>query len=130
MDGPAEIDVEHRDGYTAVRFFGSFSVDRYKRQADAASLACREAGTGKLLVDTTCYDLSPSTVERYELATHAVKASAGLKVALLVSPAFLDPNKFGILVAQNRGLAVDAFTEPAKAVEWLLAPPAADPGRN
>lgn len=78
-------------------------------------------GPARLLVDTTCFDLSPSIADRYELACHAVKISAGLKVALVVTPAFIDPDKFGIVVARNRGLVVEAFTEGPKALEWLLA---------
>jgi hypothetical protein len=43
-------------------------------------------------------------------------------VALVVAPVFLDPNKFGIVVAQNRGLEVEVFTELQKAAAWLMAP--------
>jgi len=123
MSRPPEAgpEIEQRDGYTAAKFLGPFSVQEFQRQADAAAKACREQGTGRLLVDTTCFDLSPTTVERYELACYAVKISAGLNVALVVAPAFIDPNKFGIVVAQNRGLVVEAFTERGKALEWLLA---------
>jgi hypothetical protein len=117
-DGP---EIEQRNGYTAAKFLGQFSVREFQRQADAASKACRDQGTGRLLVDTTCFDVSPTTVERYELACHAVKISTGLNVALVVAPAFIDPNKFGIVVARNRGLVVEAFTDPRKALEWLLA---------
>lgn len=116
-----EIEVEERDGYIEARFLGDYSVERFNRQAEEASRDCRERKKSKLLVDLTLLDASPTTMERYELASHAVRVSAGLRVALLVRPTFLDPNKFGIVVAQNRGLSVDAFTERQKAVDWLLA---------
>jgi hypothetical protein len=118
----AEIEIATRDGYTAARFVGTFSVPGFRRQAEAASQACRDMKTGLLFVDATAFDVSPSLLERYDLASHAVRVSAGLKVALLVVPAFLDPNKFGIVVAQNRGLKVEAFTDRQKALDWLLAP--------
>ena len=51
-----------------------------------------------------------------------MKISEGLKVALLVTPAFLDPNKFGIVVARNRGLMVEGFTDRQRALDWLLSP--------
>jgi hypothetical protein len=125
MDTPdksaAEIKTATRDGYTAARFLGTFSVAGFQRRAEAASQACRDGKTGLLFVDATVFDVSPTLLERYDLAGHAVKVSAGLKVALLVAPAFLDPNKFGIVVAQNRGLKVEAFTDRQKAVDWLLA---------
>ncbi len=115
------LEIAEQDGYVAVRFVGEFSVESFQRQAEAAVGACRKSGGKKLFVDSTCFDVSPSVTERYELAMHAAKISAGLKVALLLTPTFLDPNKFGIMVAQNRGLVVEAFTERAKAIAWLLA---------
>jgi len=116
-----DLDVEERDSFLETRFLGPFSVERFNRQADAESRICRERKHLKLLVNLTLLDANPTTVERYELASHAVRVSAGLRVALLVIPTFLDPHKFGILVAQNRGLQVDAFTDRAKAMAWLLA---------
>jgi hypothetical protein len=125
----AEIEIVPRDGYTAVRFLGKFSVAGFQRRAEAAAQACRDGGTGRLFVDASAYDVVPTILERYELASHAVKISAGLRVALVVDPAFFDPNKFGITVAQNRGLTVDAFTDRQTAVDWLLASPSGDAGR-
>ena len=115
------LELEEQDGYLEARFLGAFAVDRFKRQAEAASRACRERQLKKLLVDLLRLDANLSTLDRYELASHAVRVSAGLRVALLVIPTFLDPNKFGLLVAQNRGLVVDAFTERHKAVDWIHA---------
>src|SRR5882724_3475176 len=122
MDATTEgLELEERDGYLEARFLGAFAVDRFNRQAEAASKACRVKKLKKLLVDLLRLDANLSTLERYELASHAVRVSAGLRVALLVIPTFLDPNKFGLMVAQNRGLVVDAFTERQKAVDWLRA---------
>ena len=117
-----DLEIEHRDGYTAATFLGEFSVAGFQRRAEAASRECRDHNSGRLFVDTTRYDVSPTIAERYELACHAVKISEGLKVALLVTPAFLDPNKFGIVVARNRGLMVEGFTDRQRALDWLLSP--------
>lgn len=129
-DGPNDVEIVDRDGFLEAQFLGTFSIERFKRQAEAASAACRERKMEKLLVDVTRLDAHLSTFDRYELASHAVRVSWGLKVALFVTPDFLDTRKFGILVAQNRGLKVDAFTDRRKAVDWLLAPgpKAAEPG--
>jgi hypothetical protein len=124
-----EVEIVHRDGYTAVRFLGDFSVEAFQRRAAAASEACRDGGSGRLFVDATCYDVRPTTLERYELALHAVTVSAGLTVALLITPTFFDPAKFGLMVAQNRGLRVEGFTDRQKAIDWLLASPPGDTGR-
>jgi hypothetical protein len=118
--GGKDLEVVDRGDFIEAHFLGTFSVDRFCRQTDAASEACIESKKGKMLVDLSLFNTRLSTMERYELASHAVRASAGLRVALLVAPAFLDPEKFGIVVAQNRGLAVDAFTDRQKAIDWLL----------
>jgi hypothetical protein len=124
-----ELEIVQRDGYTDVRFLGHFSVEGFQRRATAASQACRDGGSGRLFVDATCYDVSPTTLERYELGRHAVTVSAGLTVALLITPTFLDPAKFGLMVAQNRGLRVEGFTDRQKAINWLLASPPGDARR-
>jgi hypothetical protein len=116
-----EIEIEERDGFLEVRFLGSFTLERFKRQQEAAARACKERKQSRLLVDVTRLGAQLSTLDRYELASHAVQVAWDLRVALFVTPSFLDPKKFGILVAQNRGLVVDAFIDRQKAVDWLLA---------
>lgn len=120
----SEITLSQRDGYTAAIFRGTYSLAGFQRRTAMAAHAGREGGHGRLYVDMTCFDVSPSVTERYQLATQAVKMYLGLKVAVLVSPTFMDPAKFGIVVANNRGLRVNAFTEEAEALAWLLAPDA------
>jgi hypothetical protein len=116
-----ELDIQDRDTYLEVRFLEEFSIARFKRQAEAASAVCRDRKNKKMLVDISTITAQLTTMERFDLASHAVRVSAGLKVALLVNPTFLDPGKFGIVVAQNRGLTVDAFTVRQRAVDWLQA---------
>jgi hypothetical protein len=43
-----------------------------------------------------------------------------IKVAFVGRPEQIDPGKFGVMVAQNRGVNVDAFTDLKAAEEWLL----------
>jgi len=116
-----ELDIQDRGTYLEVRFLEEFSIARFKRQAEAASAVCRDRKKAKMLVDIFSITAPLTTMERFDLASHAVRVSAGLKVALLVNPTFLDPSKFGIVVAQNRGLTVDAFTDRQRAVDWLQA---------
>ncbi len=44
----------------------------------------------------------------------------GIKVAFVTRPERIDLLKFAILVAQNRGVKVEAFTDFQSAEEWLL----------
>lgn len=76
----------------------------------------------KLLVDTT--NLSgfapPSAWERFKFAEQAVhSAGESLTIAVLVRPEMMDPEKFGVTVARNRGLLANSFTSEAEALAWL-----------
>ncbi|HZE98397.1 MAG TPA: hypothetical protein VE981_15300 [Planctomycetota bacterium] len=127
MDAPdeagKEVEIEEREGFIEARFTGTFALERFKRQAEAASEACLKKKMAKLLVDISRFSPNLSITDRYELAVHAVRVSKGLKVALVATETFVDPNKFGIMVARNRGLLVDVFTDRRKAVDWLLVTP-------
>jgi hypothetical protein len=41
-------------------------------------------------------------------------------VACLANPEVIDPQKFAVKVARNRGLEVDIFSERSEAEAWLL----------
>ena len=83
-----------------------------------------ENGISRLLIDvtqTSGYD-PLSTWDRFELgdelARHAVCAIA---VAFVARPESVDPQRFAMVVARNRGLYADVFTSEPVALEWLLA---------
>ena len=42
------------------------------------------------------------------------------RVAVIAQTSLIDPQKFGVKVAQNRGLSVDIFHDPHAALRWLL----------
>jgi hypothetical protein len=44
----------------------------------------------------------------------------GIKVAFIDIPERMDPRKFFLLAARNRGVNVEAFTDFRAAEEWLL----------
>lgn len=91
--------------------------------ADAMRHA-RERGLVDLLVST--HGLTgfqpPSTFARYALAVKWAEATAGtLRVALVTRPELIDPQKIGVLMAQNRGVTGDVFEHEADALGWLDA---------
>lgn len=84
---------------------------------------CHDHGIGKLLVDTTGFTglESPTIADRYALGTETAGAASGaVKIAVVVQPDLIDPNRFGVLVAANRGLAAAPFATEVAALEWLL----------
>jgi len=64
----------------------------------------------------------PSIFARHSLAVEwARSAGATLRVAMVARPEVIDPQKIGVLMAQNRGVRGDVFTNEAEALAWLDA---------
>jgi hypothetical protein len=64
----------------------------------------------------------PSIFARHSLAVEWARSSGpDLRVALVARPEVIDPQKIGVLMAQNRGVAGDVFTNEAEALAWLDA---------
>jgi len=63
---------------------------------------------------------TPDVFARYSLASNwAESAGASMRVALVARPEIIDPEKIGVLMAQNRGVSGDVFTNEAAAIAWL-----------
>jgi hypothetical protein len=89
-----------------------------------AILYCREQGIPKLFVDATRLAGFPhqlyTTIDRHWLAHEwAEKGRGTVVVAILAKPEYVDPEKFGSMVAQNFGLQLDTFTSEAEAWKFL-----------
>ena len=114
-EGEKDIRVFPQDGFLEVDFLGEFSVARFRAQLDAAVRACAEHGARRLFIDYSRLAPIPGTLERYEISSY------GARVACLATPEQIG-DKFGALVARNRGLNVDVFTDRPEAIRWLLGP--------
>jgi 2,4-dienoyl-CoA reductase-like NADH-dependent reductase (Old Yellow Enzyme family) len=83
----------------------------------------REQGMRKLLIDTTTWTghESPGTLERYQVAAAFTRAAhSAVKMAMVVRPEMMDPQKFEVIVARNRGLVGNVFDSETEALAWLL----------
>ena len=119
-ESQSEIEIVPREGYLEVRFLGAFSVARFKSQVELAVRACDERSQTRVLLDYTPLSGVPTIVDRYEISAHGSAAAAHLqKVVGLATPEQMG-DKFGALVARNRGLNVNVFTSRDEAVAWLL----------
>ena len=91
--------------------------------AEAMRLA-RSLGLNDLLVNTTGFTglQPPSIFARHALAVKwAESGGSGLMVAIVARPELIDPEKIGVLMAQNRGASGDVFATEAAALAWLDA---------
>ncbi len=121
MDTPQYFTLA--DGYACYRPVGQVSLQQGISLVSLAITYAREQKITRLLVDTlglTGFE-PPNTLERFMLGGQFARAAQGaVKVAMIARTELIDPKKFGLTVARNRGLIGDVFTSEAEALAWLL----------
>ena len=111
-------------GHGAYRPTGDVTFDQVVALVRAAIAAARRHQLGDLLVDTTALTgfPSPDSFERFLAAVEwAREAAGGLRLAMVARAEMIDPQKFGVLVARNRGLSSNIFPTEPEARAWLKA---------
>jgi hypothetical protein len=91
------------------------------RQFELIAERCKQAKGDKLLIDITGAEGKLSVVEKYLAAEESrIFALNGIKVAFIETPERMDPRRFFLLAARNRGVNVEAFTDLRAGEEWLM----------
>ncbi|MBL8793218.1 MAG: hypothetical protein JNM56_04880 [Planctomycetia bacterium] len=122
MSAPDGFVVEAGRGF--YRPVGSVSFDEAVARVRAAIAAACSDQAKDLLVDTTALTgfHSPDTFQRFLAAVAWAEAALGrLHLAMVARAELIDPRKFGVTVAINRGLVSNIFTTEAEARAWLDA---------
>ena len=104
-----------------------FRLPRMQSPAEAVELVrsvlelAVERGHTALLLDARAFQgVSPDMAARHEYVRGWAEVAAGrLHAAMLLEPRYIDPERFGIVVARNFGLDADVFTDEEDAVRWL-----------
>ena len=112
------------EGRGLYRPAGSVSFDEAVALVRAAIAAARRNQVRDLLVDTKALTgfLSPDTLQRFLMAVSwSDEARGGVRLAMVARAEMIDPNKFGVTVAANRGLVSNVFTTQEEARAWLDA---------
>jgi len=123
MNVPENFEVN--EGYSCYRLSGHGALAEAATKVIEAILFSREQRIRNLLIDTRGWTghKSPDTMERYQFAgAFAEAARATVKLAMVVRPEMMDPDKFEVTVAQNRGLVGNVFDSENEALAWLLDP--------
>jgi hypothetical protein len=122
-----ELDGFVLEGGRAVyRPVGSVSFDEVVALVRAAIAAARSNQARDLLVDTTALTgfSSPDTFQRFlAVVEWAEEARGSVCLAMVARPEMIDPHKFGVTAAANRGLVSNIFTTWGEAAAWLDARP-------
>jgi len=114
------IEFIPREGYLEALHRGIYSEHPYKKFIAGSIQACKDHGVDLLLVDiSTLEGFHPTPTQRYEMGNLGSQLGRGLtRVAILGTPEQIE-EQFGTLVARNRGLDIQAFTDHSEALRWL-----------
>jgi hypothetical protein len=103
---------------------GRISFDEAVVRVRTAIATARSARAVDLLVDTTALTglPAPDTFQRFLAAVDWAEEAAGhLRLAIVARAEMIDPARFGVTVAANRGLVSNIFTTETEARAWLDA---------
>jgi len=113
---------ELTESHAVFRPVGCVSLQQAVQMVIAAIVHAREQNIRNLLADLTGLTgfPSPSLVTRCQLVKDGAQASAGVvRVAMVVRPEIMDPQKIGVLVGRHVGLVCNVFLTEPEAVAWI-----------
>jgi hypothetical protein len=102
------------------------TADDFDAALDAVAGAIRGAvaqGHPHLLIEALDVAFGPpELLDRLRMARAWAEAADGrLRVAMVVRPEFIDPERFTVVAASNFGLASQVFEQESDALAWLRA---------
>ena len=106
---------------------GTYALaDAIALYAEAFEITAR-AGRDAVLIDVRqITGREPGLTDRYDQAVAVAEFQAArlprIRVAILGHEPMVHPERFGEIVAQNRGAQVRVFTDESAALAWLLPP--------
>jgi hypothetical protein len=122
MDTPESFQIA--EGYAIYRPTGNVSLQEAISLISQAITFAKNSQIRRLLVDSTkLTGFGPiGTVDRYQMGEQLADAGRlSVRLAMVARAELIDPHRFGVTVARNRGLDVDVFTSEATALAWLLS---------
>jgi hypothetical protein len=122
----APLHFEVADGIGRFRPQGTFNLSEAVSLITDVIAFCRERRVKRLFVDVTGIQGAaiPTLVDRFLMAEEWAHESRGLVAAAMVAPAeYIHPQKFGVRVANDLGMAADVFLSETEAMKWLSAQP-------
>jgi hypothetical protein len=120
MNKLAHFEVVGKRGF--YRPTGKVSFEQGMELVAESMRTARSLGLASLLVSTVGFTgvAPPSIFGRHQFALKwAENAGPKLHVALVVRAEMIDSQKIGVIMAQNRGVSGDVFTNEPAAIIWL-----------
>jgi len=118
-----DIHFEDERRFLWVRFTGLWVIEKESPITGPILEECRKRGQDLLLIDFTgVANERLSLAERFRLGIQALDFRGKLRrIAALGRPELVDRQRFGEMVARNRGINVRVFTSSEEAIRWLFA---------
>lgn len=111
------------DGIGHFRLSGAWRFPQAVQAIGAAIAKADRLGLSRMLIVTTeatGFD-PPSMADRHAMVREWSQAAMGhVAVAMVVPPAFIDPERFGVVAAGNFGMHGNVFSNESEAQAWLL----------
>lgn len=115
------LSIEFRDGVLWATVTGRVSLAESKKMCAATCDAAVDLGVGQILVDVSAADGELSELDRYQLgqgmANYYITKTLAFTVAIVGKPPLV--TGFSALVASNRGVTAETFSDTTRAVYWL-----------
>lgn len=115
----------HAD-YVELRCTGRYSRAHALRVGDQAYREAAAAARRSALVDVRGITGSvPTILDRFDIGVRIaelhLEQRPRIRLALLGDEPMIHPDRFGEIVARNRGADARVFTQEAEALDWLTA---------
>jgi hypothetical protein len=117
------LKFEPHGGFLLCKASGEFNFEDACSMIQEVLAESGQRGATKVLVDCLQMGGSPTMVERYTLSEFLAREIVELKgfprLAFLGKEPLVDPNRFGELVATNRGVRMKTVEQMEDALNWL-----------
>src|SRR6478672_4934176 len=116
---PASVTLEGT--YACYKPEGEFTLEEITAAVDDAIIWCRRERIRGLLADVRKSVFErPTVAQRFTFISRwADLAGPSVVIAVCANPAMILEDKFGVVIANNRGMIADAFSGIDEATKWL-----------
>ncbi|MDJ0908273.1 MAG: hypothetical protein QNI99_03700 [Woeseiaceae bacterium] len=123
-DESLSFEIETGDRIVFIRCEGKVWPGPFLELLEQGIERCGGAGKRGLLVDIRdCHGLAPSTAARHELGVSISELQSArsplVVIGVLGEEPFIDPGRFGEMVAVQNNAVFRAFTDEESAISWL-----------
>lgn len=118
------IKSEENDGYLQITCRGVYEFNDILNVFEDAFRLAEESNNKYLLLDIReITGITPSTIDRFEIGRLVAEIQRSsitfIQIAVVGNEPMIDPQRFGEIVALNRGAVGKVFTDLDQAIVWI-----------